>query len=741
MRMRLVRYIFIFFTGLQVLSLQAQEKSGYIPLTKAERQQVETLLGKMTLEEKAHQLASFYPNANRRLNIPHMQAGEALHGIVAAGATSFPQAISLASSWDQSLVERVSTAIAKEARAIGIHHVYTPMLGVLRDARWGRFEEGYGEDAYFVSKIGVAFINGLQGTGKNKFNKDHVVATAKHFVADSEPLLGANGAAVEISLRSLHEVHLPPFRAAVEEAQVGAVMPAHHTLNGIPCHINTYTLNDVFRKEYGFDGLGVSDNNDLRWVQDRLFATESREETIRKGLEAGVHTELAFKQTWADKRMYGPPLVAAVKSGKVPVKLVDDAVRKVLEFKIALHLDQEENPLGKEMTELQKGTKDADVNADVFFSQIDGSLSSPRSNYKVILNTPAHDALALEAARKSIILLKNANALLPFKKDQFKKIAVIGPNADTIRLGTYSTQQPKHFITVKQGIENAVGKKGTVLYAKGTNIQQPKAEDIAEAVAIAQQADVCILVLGDDDKTVMENVDRDDIALPGDQDKLMQAIVATGKPVVLVLLHGRPAAIQWAKDHVPAILDGWFLGQETGKVIAEAIFGDINPSGKLTVTYPRNVGQVPAFYNTLIPGRPRMMWGTQEGATYPFGHGISYTQFKYGELKLSKPTMTAGETITVEVEITNTGEVAGDEIVQLYLRDDVSSLARPIKELKGFKRISLQPGETQKVTLPISTRALEFWKDGKWITEPGSFTVMVGPSSEEFKTTKLQLTQ
>lgn len=736
--MRLVKIVLLFFTALQLLNAQAQDKSGYIPLTQQERQKVEMLLSKMTLEEKAHQLASFYPNANKRLNIPHMQAGECLHGVVAAGTTSFPQAISLASSWDPALVERVSTVIAKEARALGIHHCYTPMLGVLRDARWGRFEEGYGEDAYLVSQIGVAFINGLQGRGKDRFSKDRVVATAKHFVADSEPLLGANGAAVEISLRSLHEVHLPPFRAAVEEAQVGSVMPAHHTLNGVPCHINTYTLNDVFRKEYGFNGLGVSDNNDLRWVQDRLFATETREETIRKALEAGVHTELAFKQTWADKRMYGPPLVAAVKSGHVPVKLLDDAVRKVLEFKIALHLDEEENPLGKEMTELQKGTKDADVNADVFFSQIDGSLSSPRSNYNTVLNNPAHDALALEAARKSLILLKNNN-LLPFKKDQFKKIAVIGPNADTIRLGTYSTQQPKHFITVKQGIEKTVGKNSQVFYAKGTDIQHPKDAQIMEAVALAKQADVCILVLGDDDKTVMENVDRDDITLPGDQDKLMQAIVATGKPVVLVLLHGRPAAIHWAKDHVPAILDGWFLGQETGTVIAEAIFGDINPSGKLTVTFPRNVGQVPAFYNTLIPGRPRMMWGTVEGATYPFGYGLSFTQFKYGEIKLSKTSMKANESVLAEVEVTNTGKMAGDEIVQLYLRDDISSLARPIKELKGFKRISLRPGETQKVSIPISSRSLEFWKDGKWITEPGSFTVMMGPNSEELKTIKLQL--
>ncbi|MCD0486670.1 glycoside hydrolase family 3 C-terminal domain-containing protein [Pedobacter sp. MC2016-14] len=739
--MRLIKVLLLSTISLPVIHAYAQDKTGYVPLSQKEKQKVEQLLNQMTVEEKAHQLASFYPNADKRLNVPHMQAGESLHGIVAPGATTFPQAIAIASSWDPALVERVSGAIASEARALGIHHVYTPMLGVVRDARWGRFEEGYSEDPYLVSKIGVAFINGLQGTGRFRFDKNHVVATAKHFVADSEPLLGANGAAVEISLRSLHEVHLPPFRAAVQEAHVGAIMPAHHSLNGVPCHINTYTLNDVLRKEYGFDGLVVSDNNDIRWVQDRLFATENREETIRKSLEAGVHTELAFKQTWADKRMYGPPLVALVKSGKVPMKLLDDAARKVLEFKVALHLENEENPMGKEMTQLQKETKNADVNADVFFSQIDGSLSSPRSNYKTVLNNPAHDALALEAARKSIILLKNSNGLLPFKKDQFKKIAVIGPNADTIRLGTYSTQQPKHFITVRQGIEKAIGENGQVLYAKGTDIQHPNAAQIQAAVTVANQAEVIVLVLGDDDKTVMENVDRDDINLPGAQDDLMKAMVATGKPVVLVLLHGRPAAIQYAKDNVPAILDGWFLGQETGVAVAEAIFGDLNPSGKLTVTYPRNVGQVPAFYNSLIPGRPREIWNAAYDPTYPFGYGISYTTFKYSDLKLSKSEMVAVDTVYAEVKIQNTGKVKGDEIVQLYIRDNVSSLARPIKELKGFKRITLEPGAVQTVTFPISLRALEFWKDGKWITEPGAFTIMVGPNSVDLTNVSLKLTQ
>ncbi len=711
----------------------------YIPLSSKDKIKIEQLLGRMSLEEKAHQLASFYPNANKRLNIPHMQAGECLHGVVFAGATSFPQAIALASSWDTSLVEKVSSVIAREARALGIHHCFTPMLGVVRDARWGRFEEGYSEDPYLVSRIGVAFINGLQGRGKERFDQNHVIATAKHFVADSEPLLGANGAAVEISERSLHEIHLVPFKAAVQEAHVGSVMPAHHTLNGVPCHINSYILNDILRKEYGFEGLVVSDNNDIRWVRERLKATGSREETIRKALEAGVHTELAFKQTWADKRMYGPPLVNAVKNNHVPLTLLDNAVRKVLEIKFALHLENEENPMGREMSQLQKETKNADVNADVFFSQIDGSLSNPRKNYQEVLNTVSHNQLALEAARKSIILLKNKESLLPLKKSQFKTIAVIGPNADTVRLGTYSTQQPKYFVTVRQGIQKAAGPDVKILYAKGTDIQNPDSRQILEAVSVVKQADACVLVLGDDDKTVMENVDRDDITLPGEQEKLMQAIAATGKPVILVLLHGRPAAIQWAKDNIPAILDGWFLGQETGTAVSDAIFGNINPSGKLTVTYPRNVGQVPAFYNTLAPGRSRELWNSSSDPTYPFGYGLSYTTFSYSPVALSKKVIAKGEHVVAEVEVKNTGKLAGEEIVQLYIRDEISSLARSLKELRGFQRVSLQAGESKKLSFPVTPEMLKFWKDGKWITEPGDFSIMIGPNSADLRSVKLSL--
>lgn len=719
---------------------QAQQVKPYNPPLSAQtHQKIEKLISEMTVEEKAHQLASFYPNGNTRLNIPHMQAGEALHGVVTPGATSFPDAITLGQSWDTTLVEKVSSTIALEARALGVHQVYTPMLGVLRDARWGRFEEGYSEDPYLVSRIGVAFINGLQGRGAKRYDKDHVVATAKHFVGDGEPLRGENGAAVEISLRSLHEIHLAPFRAAVEEAHVGAIMPAHHSLNGVPCHINTDMLVGVLRNEFGFDGLIVSDNNDIRWVQDKFHVTSSRSETIRKALEAGVTTELAWQQPWGVQRLYGPALIEGVKKGEIPVALLNKAVRKVLEYKFMLNLQNEELPLGKDMTAMEKGNGSKNDGADVFFSQINASLFSPHKDYLTVLNDKKHDEVALEAARKSLILLKNDHNTLPLNAGTIKTIAVIGPNADTVRLGTYSTTQPKYFVTVRQGIEKLAGTGVKVLYDKGTDIQNPKPGEMDNALAIAKQADVSVLVLGDDAKTVMENVDRDDISLPGKQEELLEKVTALGKPVILVLIHGRPPGIQWAKEHVSAILDGWFLGQETGTAIAEAIFGQLNPAGKLTVTYPRNVGQVPAYYNALTPGRPRQLWQASWDPTYPFGFGLSYTQFKYSNLHLSKTTMGDNDTVYAQVTVTNAGKIAGDEIVQMYLHDDVSSLTRPDKELKGFARITLLPGESKEVSIPINRKSLEFWKDGKWITEAGNFTVMVGPNSVELNKVTLTL--
>lgn len=717
--------------------LCAQNPEPYISVSPSDLEQIEQLISQMSVAEKVGQLASFYPNGNKRLGIPHMQAGEALHGVVAPGTTSFPQAIALASSWDTALVKRVSSVIAKEARAMGIHHVYTPMLGVVRDARWGRFEEGYGEDPYLVSRIGVSFINGLQGEGDNRFGKDKVVATAKHYVADGEPMQGANGAAVEISRRALHEVHLPPFRAAIAEARVGGIMPAHHSLNGEPCHLSPYLMNDVLRGELGFDGLVVSDNNDIRWAQDRLFVADSRPAVIRKALEAGVHTELAWLEPWGDTRLYGPPLIDAVEKGLISESLLDNAVWKVLEFKFALKLAEEERPYGQDIKELESRPDIGEAQKDVFFAQINAANYSPRTGFENVLNTPAHDSLALEAARKSIILLENKSNALPLTVEKLNRIAVIGPNADTVHLGTYSTQVPKYVVTVKEGIERLVAGRAEVVYAKGTSIQHPTDEEIHQAVLAAESADVAVVVLGDDHRTVMENVDRDDITLPGHQQQLLEAVYNTGTPVILVLLHGRPAAIQWAKDHVHGILDGWFLGQETGTAVAEALFGQINPSGKLTVSYPRGVGQLPYYYNHLPYGRIRKLWNSTAEPTYPFGYGLSYTTFEYSNFSLSDTVAAPNKPITVYVDVQNTGKRAGEEIVQLYIHDQVSSLTRPVKELKGFQKILLQPGEKKTVQFVVTVKSLEFWKDGEWITEPGKFSIMAGPHSEKLHHTEL----
>ncbi|MBS1606276.1 MAG: glycoside hydrolase family 3 C-terminal domain-containing protein, partial [Bacteroidetes bacterium] len=529
---------------------------------------------------------------------------------------------------------------------------------------------------------------------------------------------------------------LPPFRAAVEEAHVGAIMPAHHILNGVPCHVNTYTLDTVLRAAYGFGGLVVSDNNDIRWVQDRFHLVGSREELMRLSLAAGVHCELAFKEAWTERRIYGAALVTAVKQGAVPMRLLDSAVRKILEVKFMMKLQDDETTSPKDIV-LEKKGKSADE-SDVFFRDISGSFAHPRKDYKTVLGDKGHDELALEVARKAIILLKNDGSVLPLKRDGLA-IAVIGPNADTVRLGTYSTQHPKYFVTVRQGLEALKGPGTTIDYQKGCDIQSSSTDRIAAAVDLAKRSDVAVVVLGDDERTVMENVDRDDINLPGVQEQLLEQVTATGKPVILVLLHGRPVAIEWAKEHVSAILDGWFLGQATGTAVAEAVYGLINPGGKLTVTYPRNVGQTPSFYNMLPPGRPRSLWNSVAGPTYCFGYGLSYTSWSYSDLRLSGTSMTAGDTVYASVKITNTGKVRGDEVVQLYIHDDVCSLVRPEKELKGFCRVSLEPGASEVVRFPISRRALEFWKDGRWTTEPGGFSIMVGPSSGQLSTVHLEL--
>ncbi|MEA2006402.1 MAG: glycoside hydrolase family 3 N-terminal domain-containing protein [Acidobacteriota bacterium] len=718
-------------------------------LTLEER--VNDLLSRMTIEEKAHQLASFFPNANVRLGIPHIQAGEALHGVCLPKSTSFPMAIALASTWDPDLIEEMANIIAKEARALGVHHVYSPMLGVARDPRWGRTEESYGEDPYLVSRIGVAFINGLQGTGEHRFDENHIIATAKHFIADGEPIAGLNGSAFDVSERTLHEVFLPPFKAAVEEAKVGSIMPAHHSLNDVPCHANKHIMNDILRDTYGFDGLVVSDNNDIFKLMHFMRVAKTWTEAARLSLEVGIDTELAWERSWDTGRAYGAPLVEGVKNGTIPIALLDKAVKNVLRAKFMLGLfDDGEDVVTWQDYEMSgdKGKTDykevtyaesirgRDLGSD-YFNQLD-RLTNPRKNAEEILNDPAHNKMALEVARKAIILLKNDNNILPLNKARLKRIAVIGPNADEELLGGYSTPKVRYFVSVLDGIRNHVGDEVEVLYAEGVSLEDFGRENIDESVAIARKSDVAIVVIGGNEVTCKENEDRDDLGLVGKQQELVEAVYATGTPVVIVLLHGRPLAIEWIKNHVPAIIDGWYLGQETGNAVADVLFGEVNPGGKLPMTVPRNVGQVPNYYNMMRAGRPGRYFKSKAEPLWPFGHGLSYTTFEYSNLKVAPTSSTSA---LVSVDITNTGEREGDEVVQLYIHDEYSSVVRPIMELKRFKRITLKPGEKMTVNFTLEKDAFAFYdeKTEEWIVEPGDFNIMIRSSSADIRVSKMLL--
>jgi beta-glucosidase len=708
-------------------------------------ERINDLLPRMTVEEKAHQLASFFPNANIRLGIPHMQAGEALHGICLPKATSFPQAIALASTWDPDLIEQTAVIIAKEARALGVHHVYSPMLGIARDPRWGRIEESYGEDPYLVSQIGKAFIRGLQGMGSERFGSNRVIAAPKHFVADGEPIAGLNGAPFDTSLRALHEVHLPPFKAAIEEARAGSIMPAHHSLNGIPCHANTFLMVDILRHTYGFSGLVVSDNNDIFNLMNFMRVARTWTEAARLALEAGIDTELAWERSWDNGRAYGARLVTAVKEGDIPAALLDRAVRNVLQAKFELGLFDSGKEIPKwqdfeysgnkgktdyEMVTYSDSIRGRDLGTD-YFNQLD-RLTNPREDVEDVLNDPAHNQAALETARKAIILLKNENDLLPINKNTLSSIAVIGPNADEELLGGYSTPEVRYFISVLEGIKNHVDGHMDVTYVKGVSLEDFASENIDEAAAAARKTDVSLVVIGGNEITCKENEDRDNLQLVGKQQALVEAVYAQGKPVIVLLLHGRPLAIEWIDDHIPAILDGWYLGQETGRAVADVLFGDINPGGKLPVTVPRNVGQVPLYYNMLPPGRPGRYFQSTTDPLYCFGHGLSYTTFQYSGLKINPESPSSA---SVQVTVTNTGDRTGDEVVQLYVRDEYASVVRPVMELKRFQRITLKPGQKKTLSFLLDRDVFAFYdvRTGKWTVEPGDFSIMVGRSSEDIR--------
>ena len=658
-----------------------------------------------------------------RLGIPAIFQGEALHGFMENGSTSFPQALGLASTWDPELVRQVFTAAADEMASAGDNQAFTPVLDLARDPRWGRTEETYGEDPYLGSRIGVAAIEGLQGPNF-LIDRHHVLATAKHFAAHGEPEGGTNTAPANYSERVIRESFLAAFRAAVQEAQVGSVMASYNEIDGIPSHVNSWLLDKVLRQEWGFRGYVTSDGGGLQMLVTTHHIAADNADAARQALAAGVDFDLS------DGSVYRTVL-DQVKEGKVPEWEVDRAVSRVLAARFRLGLF--ENPY-----------------VDPDYAQR-------------ITNSPEHRQLALKAAQEAIVLLKNQSNLLPLNLAKLKTIAVIGPNAADVHLGGYS-REPAHSVSILEGIRERVGTAARVVYSEGCKITegtqgwsawyqnevklpdpQSQLKSIQAATEVARKADVAIVVVGENESTNREAWaenhlgDRDSLDLLGYQDQLVKSIVETGTPTVVFLINGRPLSINYAAGHVPAILEGWYLGQEGGTAAANVLFGDVNPGGKLPISFPRNVGQLPDYYDHK-PSLNRSYLFNGRKPLFPFGWGLSYTTFRLDHLRVDPAAIGTGGETTVSVDVTNTGSREGDEVAELYIHQRVSSVTRPVMELRGFQRLGLKPGEMKTVEFKLTPRDLQMLnQDMHWVVEPGVFDIMVGPSSDQTSSVPLQV--
>jgi beta-glucosidase len=650
-----------------------------------------------------------------RLGIPVIFHEECLHGHAAIDATSFSQPIGLGATFDPDLVRSLFEMTAEEARIRGTHQALTPVVDVAREPRWGRVEETYGEDPYLVSCMGIAAVQGFQGDASFK-DKKHVIATLKHFAAHGQPESGTNCAPVNVSERLLREVFLTPFKQAIQKGGAISVMASYNEIDGVPSHANQWLLRDVLRKEWGFKGFVVSDYFAIRELHERpeLFGNHLAEDCKQAAVlaaKAGVNIELPDPDCYVH-------LVELVRKGILKESLLDELVAPMLlwKFKLGLFEDPYVDPAAAEQ----------------------------------IVGCDAHRKLVLQAARKTITLLKNVAATVPLRSNKIKTIAVIGPNAHRQLLGGYSGQ-PKQFITLLDGIRSRAGSI-KVLYHEGCKItvggswQQDEVipgdpaenrRSIAEAVKVAKKADVVVLAIGGNEQTSREAWmgnhlgDRASLDMVGQQDELVDAIAATGKPIIAFLFNGRPLSIRNLSEKAQAIFECWYLGQETGQAVAEVLFGDVNPGGKLPITIPRSVGHLPAYYN-YKPAARRGYLFDDVGPLYPFGFGLSYTTFKFSPPRLEKQVIRPNESTVVRVDVTNTGSVEGEEVVQLYIRDKVSSVTRPIKELKGFGRIPLAPGQTETIVFDITPEHLAFYSiDMKFKVEPGEFEIMTGNSSQD----------
>jgi beta-glucosidase len=630
-----------------------------------------------------------------RLGIPLLFAYDVIHGF----RTVFPVPIGEASTWEPDVVERAARIAAVEATAHGVHWTYAPMVDIARDPRWGRIVEGAGEDPYLGSAMAAAKVRGFQGTDLAAANT--LLATAKHYTAYGGAEGGRDYNTVDVSERTLREVYLPPFRAAVR-AGAGAVMASFNEVSGVPMHAHRALIRGVLRGEFGFDGILVSDYTGIWELIHHGVAADSASAGVL-ALEAGVDVDMV-------SRIYLNHLGTAVREGRVADSLVDGAVRRVLRAKYRLGLFHDPY-----------------------------RYHDPGREAALTL-TPEHRATARDAARRSLVLLRNEGGLLPLRKD-LRTLAVIGPLADdsaSVLGGWAGVGRPQDAVTVLAGIREAVGRGTRVLFARGSGVDGDDTTGFAEAVRLARAADAVVLVLGEDRDMSAEARNRTSLDLPGVQPALARAVHAAGRPVVAVLLNGRPLSTPWLAEHVPAILEAWYPGTEAGHAVADVLFGDYNPSGKLAVTVPRTVGQVPIYYNHKNTGRPPREEDRYTSKyldvpwtpLYPFGHGLSYTTFTYSEPRLSRTAIGPADTLTVEVTVANAGARAGEEVVQLYLRDDVASVTRPVRELRGFRKVLLRPGERRTLSFRLGPDDLACYDAGlRRVVEPGTFTVFVGGSS------------
>ncbi len=662
---------------------------------------------------------------NSRLGIPVMFHEECLHGHAGAGSTSFPQPIGLGATFNPGLVEALYAMTAEETRARGAHQALTPVVDVARDPRWGRVEETFGEDPYLVAQLGIASVRGFQGDASFK-DKKRVIATLKHFAAHGQPESGINCAPTNVSMRLLRETFLQPFKDAIQKAGAISVMASYNEIDGVPSHASEWLLRDVLRKEWGFKGFVVSDYYAIWELSHRPdthghAVAADKAEACALAVRAGVNIEFPEPDCYLH-------LVELVHKGVLKESQLDELVAPMLFWKFKMGLFEEPYVLPDEA----------------------GRIVGSETNRK----------LALQAARETITLLKNTNNLVPLNPSKITSIAVIGPNADRELLGGYSGR-PKFYTSLLEGIRTKVGDRVQVPYCEGCKITvggswnqdlvtlsnpEDDQKQIHEAVKVARQADVIVLAIGGNEQTsreawsVKHMGDRTRLDLIGRQQELVTAMLATGKPVIVFLFNGSPLSIQYLNENVPVIFECWYLGQETGHAVADVLFGDVNPGGKLPITIPRSASHLPAFYNHKPSARRGYLFD-DVSPLYPFGFGLSYTTFSFKKLRLAKKKIRPGESTHVLVDVTNSGKRAGMEVVQMYIRDRVSSVTRPIKELKGFQKILLRPGETRTVALEITPESLAFYGiHMKFAVEPGEFEVMVGKSSRDADLQKVVLT-